>query len=113
MTQLAPKTPSVCWRLSRPAAQVWQLTLDNPPENRLPPAVLQELLGHLDTVEGEWRLQNTGKDKDKRVGGALVLASANDKFWSNGLVPATLQSPDFRNSQCTLCLRGELTRRCV
>lgn len=84
------------WTLTRPRPLVWQATLNNPPDNRLSPAVLTELAEKLDDVEAEWRRSNEAatKPEDKK-GGSLVLASASDKFFSNGLVPETLTSPDF------------------
>ncbi|WVO17729.1 hypothetical protein L204_105427 [Cryptococcus depauperatus] len=42
-------------QLTRPAQSVWQIALDSPPDNRIVPALLEELHEALDRVEAEWR----------------------------------------------------------
>lgn len=90
------------WNLTRPKPSVWQIALAAPPDNRLSPAVLDQLSERLDEVEAAWRdgnrtLASEGKD---RVGGALVVTSDIPKFFSNGLSdPELLKNPDFVHSE--------------
>ncbi|KAK8865663.1 hypothetical protein IAR55_000808 [Kwoniella newhampshirensis] len=78
--------------LSRPAPTVWQISLASPPDNRLTPPLLSELLEKLDIVETEWRKAGGGLfDPKHREGyegkgaGSLIITSDVDKFFSNGL----------------------------
>ncbi|WVQ71084.1 hypothetical protein IAR50_000609 [Cryptococcus sp. DSM 104548] len=78
--------------ITRPSETVWQIALNSPPDNRLTPPLLAELAEALDIVELEWRASGGGiLDPKKRNtfknkgAGALVLTSACDRFFSNGL----------------------------
>lgn len=92
------------WHLSRPAASQWQLTLSNPPENRLLPLVLVDLSARLDEVEAEWRGAWAAAPEGAKPGGSVVLASANRKFWSNGFDPSKMGRAGFM--PCELHWRG-------
>ncbi|RSH82391.1 uncharacterized protein EHS24_007359 [Apiotrichum porosum] len=81
--------------VSRPRPDVWMLTLNSPPDNRFTVRVLAELSAGLDQVEGEWRLANKGREPSKKSGGAIVIASALAKFFSNGYEPDIVHGPGF------------------
>lgn len=81
--------------VSRPRPDVWMLTLNSPPDNRFTVRVLAELSAGLDQVEGEWRLANKGREPSKKSGGAIVIASALVKFFSNGYEPDIVHGPGF------------------
>ncbi|WVW80403.1 hypothetical protein I302_102384 [Kwoniella bestiolae CBS 10118] len=78
--------------LTRPSQNTWQISLSSPPDNRLTPELLSELSNALDKVEHEWRQVGGGKPHPKgreklegKGGGALVITSESEKFFSNGL----------------------------
>lgn len=72
--------------LARPHADVWLVAIYDPPDNRLTAGAMRQLSKHLDTVEMVWREENRGgRGSRSRRGGALVLTSANPKFFCNGL----------------------------
>lgn len=90
------------WHLSRPAQSQWQLTLSNPPENRLLPLVLVDLSSRLDEIEAEWRTEWEKAPDGKKPGGSVVLASDNKKFWSNGFDPTKMGRAGFMPCECHL-----------
>ncbi|CAK9783660.1 ClpP/crotonase [Cutaneotrichosporon oleaginosum] len=82
--------------ISRPEENVWVLSMERKPDNRLSKEMLALLAKRLDEVEAEWRTKNAGKaDKDK-VGGAVIFDTHVAKFWSNGFIPAFLTRPGFK-----------------
>lgn len=85
----------VCTTVTHPHPLVWQLTLSLPPDNRLTPDALQEMMCRLDQIEADWRRANAGKPPAEWQGGALVVTGGGPKFFSNGLDPETTKNPDF------------------
>lgn len=83
------------WKLDQYAPTSWVLTLSNPPDNRLPPDVIVDLMKRLDEIEAAWRSAWDKAPDDKKPGGSVVFASDSKKFWSNGLDPTKLTSPAF------------------
>jgi enoyl-CoA hydratase/carnithine racemase len=81
--------------VTRPHALVWQLTLSQPPDNRMTPDALHELQRRLDQIEADWRRTNAGKPPAEWQGGALIVTGGGPKFFSNGLDPETTKDPDF------------------
>lgn len=81
--------------VTRPNPVVWQITLSQPPDNRMTPDALLEMMGRFDQIETEWREGNKGKEPKNWTGGALIITGGGPKFFSNGLDPETTKSPDF------------------
>lgn len=78
--------------LTRPTDTTYVLTLNSAPDNRLTPTLLNELGGHLDTIEASWRKTGTVEASPKqrqgmpaKGGGAVIVTSACKGFFSNGL----------------------------
>lgn len=92
--------------VTQPKPQVWVLTMERKPDNRLSREMLALLLLRLDEVEAEWRKLNEGKEDKDKVGGALILASSITKFWSNGFIPAFLVRPGFKDGEWLLWSRA-------
>lgn len=90
------------WKLDKFGPTNWVLTLSNPPDNRLPPNVIVDLLQRLDEVEAAWRSAWDKAPDDKKPGGSVVFASDSKKFWSNGLDPTILTSPAFMQRKCII-----------
>ncbi|BEJ13934.1 hypothetical protein CspHIS471_0311080 [Cutaneotrichosporon sp. HIS471] len=80
---------------TRPHPLVWQITLSQPPDNRLTADVLHEMMRRFDQIEADWRRTNAGKPPVEWQGGALIITGGGPKFFSNGLDPETTKNPDF------------------
>ncbi|BEI98705.1 hypothetical protein CcaverHIS631_0310040 [Cutaneotrichosporon cavernicola] len=81
--------------VTRPHPLVWQITLSQPPDNRLTADVLHEMMRRFDQIEADWRRTNAGKPPVEWQGGALIITGGGPKFFSNGLDPETTKNPDF------------------
>jgi enoyl-CoA hydratase/carnithine racemase len=82
--------------LTHPRPDVWVITLNAPPDNRLTPKMLLTLNKLVDQVEAQWRTENK---TNKALGGALVITSGIRKFFSNGFVPEILMQPGFGDGE--------------
>lgn len=79
-------------KVSSLSSNSWQITFESSPDNRLTPALLQQLAHALDDVEQQWR---DGPLKEGK-GGSVVLASGISKFFSNGLdYQSAIKDPNF------------------
>ncbi|GMK58081.1 hypothetical protein CspeluHIS016_0501130 [Cutaneotrichosporon spelunceum] len=87
--------------ISRPEDNVWVLSMERKPDNRLSMEMLALLALRLDEVEAEWRTKNEGKADADKAGGAVVFDSHVAKFWSNGFIPAFLTRPGFKDQYVT------------
>ncbi|BEI82254.1 hypothetical protein CcaverHIS002_0301220 [Cutaneotrichosporon cavernicola] len=87
--------------ISRPEENVWVLSMERKPDNRLSMEMLALLAIRLDEIEAEWRQKNEGKEDADKVGGAVVFDSHVQKFWSNGFIPVFLTRPGFKDQYVT------------